>query len=728
MPFERKSEELLDRLCERADIPELDALELPDDWQADQTRDPHQFCATCHWDGLWDGLATWNITRSTKQGKDIPSPHVIYNSAIEGKFCCAVLLALLRKFDVTGSLEDSRDVGSIEFRPHYGLKIKGATSGIKDIYISCHGESHHVPLGARAYSHGRHPSIDPWSDESLAWAKSRIESCVNEHKCHAFQSRDVRLPTRLVFIPNDAPTNGVRLILNTTSLPKDTRYTTLSHCWGKETPPCLTLLGNMDKYATEGVPWTRIPQTFRDAMLYTQRLGLKYIWIDSMCIIQKNDTDWEKESTCMFQYYSNASVTLASTFAADCNGGFVSEKWVRASRLYLLTVKFRGKLYPVYAHRQYPVYHRFHKLPWDSSDHEPSSDFQLFQRAWVFQERLVSPRLLYFTDRQLIFECYDGGWKQISNSSTKQSKQTYKALLSNPSYKPVDVASSWLELLNAYGALQITHAKDKLPAIAAVAKQFLSSQNLPRAPEEEYLCGLRKTYLHIDLSWIAKYDFNIRIKPKNRKEPYLAPSWSWASAPGQTSYDEIEALRTEPRRSTIVLKAEHMTFAGSDRFGQVVGGYITIEGPVIDCVWHVSTDPRYLRLSAVCGRQISRPSWEVDDFIRFWPDYTMGHYYADAYNNKVVLPPVSRPSHLFRFFTHPFRRSANKGRKISRNVSLLQIWETRSGRGENGILVLHKNSKNGRHYRLGFAMCNSFAKFLGVDFGQAECRRSIDIE
>lgn len=731
MPLIRtSSEELIDRFYERADIPELDVLELPDNWQADQTGDPQQFCVTCHWNGLWDELARWNRT-SSKQSKDALSHRAIHNSAIEGNLCCAVLLALMRKFDVTGSHDshkDSLDVGSIMFRPPRGWSLMGRASKIREIYISCHGESHHAPPGATAYSHERHPSIEPWSDKSLAWAKSRIESCINKHKCHAFQSKEIRLPTRLVYIPKDSQTHGVRLIVNTTSLPKDTRYTILSHCWGKETPPCLTLRRNVDKYATEGIPWTQIPRTFRDAMLYTQRLGLEYIWIDSMCIIQKNDTDWKKESTCMFQYYSNAHVTLASTFAADCNGGFFSEKRVRASKLYLLTIKFRGEEYPVYAHRGYPVYPHFNKFSWESSIQTPGSDFQLFQRAWVFQERLVSPRLLYFTHRQLIFECYDGRWNQTSDERIMQSKQTYKTLLSNPSYEPVDVSSSWLELLVAYGALQITHAKDKLPAIAAVAKQFLSSQRLPRAPEEEYLCGLRKSYLHIDLSWIVKYKSDIVFKPQNRTGSYLAPSWSWASVPRETTYNSKEPSSNEPRRSTIVLTAEHMTYADSDRFGQVVGGYITIEGPVLDCVWHVSTDSKFLRLAAVNGSQITRPSWEVDDFIRFWPDYAMGHYYADGYNNKVVLPSVSSSSRLFRFFTHLFRRSADGHRKITKNISLLQIWETRSGRGENGMLVLHKNSRNGRYYRLGFAMCKSFAKFLGVDFCQAQCRRSIDIQ
>lgn len=188
-----------------------------------------------------------------------------------------------------------------------------------------------------------------------------------------------------------------------------------------------TLLGNVDKYATEGIPWTRIPRAFRDAMLYTQRLGLEHIWIDFMCIIQNNYTNWKEESTCMFQYYSNAYITLASTFAADCNGGFSSEMQVKASRLYLLTVKFRGEIYPVYAHREYSVSPFFHKSDWEEEDtvHEPGNNLQLFQWAWVFQERLVSPRLSYFTNRQLLFECYDGGWEQTSKWRFHQSKHTY---------------------------------------------------------------------------------------------------------------------------------------------------------------------------------------------------------------------------------------------------------------------------------------------------------------
>lgn len=207
MPLRHTYEDLLDRLSARSGIPELDLLDLPDNWRADQTRDLQQFCATCHWSGVWDKLVRWKRIGS-KRGKLALNLHDIHNSAIEGNFCCAVLFALSRKFDVTGSHEDSLDVEAIEFLPLSGLKIRGEASGIKDIYISCHGESHHAPHGARAYSYERHPSVETWSDESLAWAKSRFESCVDEHECHAFQSKEVRLPTRLVYIPKDPQTHG----------------------------------------------------------------------------------------------------------------------------------------------------------------------------------------------------------------------------------------------------------------------------------------------------------------------------------------------------------------------------------------------------------------------------------------------------------------------------------------------------------------------------------------
>ncbi|KAF9878134.1 hypothetical protein CkaCkLH20_04172 [Colletotrichum karsti] len=243
-------------------------------------------------------------------------------------------------------------------------------------------------------------------------------------------------------------------------------------------------------FTTEGIPWGHIPRTFQDAMLYARRLNLEYIWIDSMCIIQGDDEDWKSESTRMFEYYSNAYITLASTFSTNCHGGFYSEKHVKSSRLYLLDVEFRGERYPVYAFRYIPQGKDFnlHEM-YDSKDY--FNQFPLLKRSWIFQERLVSPRLLYFTQKQLIFDCYvSRRFQETDEASFAEHKQQYGAALRKEyKSKPEDL---WQDLVTAFSSLGITYPKDKLPAVAAVAKQLLSFQT-PHSPGQEYLCGLRKT-------------------------------------------------------------------------------------------------------------------------------------------------------------------------------------------------------------------------------------------
>jgi hypothetical protein len=66
-----------------------------------------------------------------------------------------------------------------------------------------------------------------------------------------------------------------------------------------------------------------LPRTFQDAVLVTRRLGVKYLWIDSLCIIQDDVEDWQTESGKMADIYSDAYLVIGANRSADCNGGFL---------------------------------------------------------------------------------------------------------------------------------------------------------------------------------------------------------------------------------------------------------------------------------------------------------------------------------------------------------------------------------------------------------------------
>ncbi|KAL1391078.1 heterokaryon incompatibility protein-domain-containing protein [Phyllosticta capitalensis] len=692
------SEALLERLSARAGIPELDTFELPDDWRADQARDPKQCCTTCHWNGRWDQILELPASRTV--GHEYGCiPRALQKSASDGNLCCAIFFALSRKFDV--ERDESKwlkwvgdHINPRWHNPPWSNFYGSERVRLKDVYISCCGSTSQAPPGATAYPDGGHKSIDPRSEESLAWAKRHIEECVNSHNCHAFQSKKTRLPTRLVYIPKDPETTGVQLIQDPESLPKDTRYAALSHCWGNLTPPCLTTTKNIDKYATDGIPWARIPQTFRHAMLYARKLDLDFIWIDSMCIIQGADGDWRSESTQMFQYYSNAYVTLASSFSSDCNGGFFSEKHINASRLYLLDVKFRGQRYPVFAdHFHLPEGYLYDIFKKGNDLKHLRASFRILHRAWIYQERLVSPRLLFFSEQQLIFECFGGRWFQETGKATSTvHKQKYGDSLSNTAREKAEIM--WLTLLSEYCALQITYAGDKLPAIAAIAEQFLSHQNLPHPPEHEYICGLRRSHLYIDLMWTARGDDNCW-----RGDSYLAPSWSWASVPRKTTYDCSDFPSDEPR-STVTLIREHLEFARGGRFGRVLGGYITIEGPACEILpfYGDSKNQDFL----LDGCKFRLPGVQCE--FKFWVDATN----VQLRIGELVVDGT-----------------------ILKKLTLLQTYVSMDG-ASVGFVVLYRNSIKGRYRRVGAGSAGTIRTGgdwtgLKILFEKAE-RRELEIE
>lgn len=647
----------------------LDSFRLSDDWRADSKRR----CRTCHWNGSWDDIFTVSRDRDNERGRSpVSQASQFEESALAGNLCCGAILAVQRKFDTHS---DPRRFGY--YSSNFSVNVR--------LYFSCLGRSDLAPPGTTAYSNGGHPSIEPRSEKSLAWAKCRIEQCVTSHDCHVFRSQESNLPTRLVYIPDDAQKNGVRLVRDALNLPSTTRYTALSHCWGTEKPPCLMTQENIDTYATKGIPWDEIPLTFRDAILYTKRLEIDYIWIDSICIIQQDSTDWRQESTRMFQYYSNAYITLGSTFAADCNEGFFSQKRNMPNRVHLLDVRFRGEILPLYISRDdaqaYDLAH--HEGSWNIVQRLGKA-FQLFQRSWVFQERLVSPRLLFFTEKQLVFECYEGRWFQETPMPTKISrKMTYKKLLNNTYSEEAE--GLWTDILGAYGTLKITHPSDKLPAIAAVAKQFLSYQSLPHTPEHEYLCGLRKSHLHMDLSWNAEFRNAIDLDRNEEHEPYLAPSWSWASVPNETTYG-AHALKNVRKTSAITLMEEHLEFAAGDRFGQVLpGGYITVKGSILDCLWVFSLTDFPYDLKNGSNKLLLPGSMKTQ--------YPGSNGEFDAY--FMLDSPTSH---------HSVEGHMKDGKPLKK-VTLLHIWTTADGSPSKvmaiGFLVLHRNKNNGRYRRLG---------------------------
>lgn len=174
-------------------------------------------------------------------------------------------------------------------------------------------------------------------------------------------------------------------------------YAALSHCWGSS-QTCITTTSNLEARKA-GIPWEALPKTFQDAIQIVLRLDIKYIWIDSLCILQDDTEDWHTESAKMADVYELASLTLAATASPADSHGCYSPSLALADGMELVLPEGVG---PV------RIAVRKHITHWDAVGHrEMCNQFPLLSRGWAYQERLLSRRILHFCETELVWECRD---------------------------------------------------------------------------------------------------------------------------------------------------------------------------------------------------------------------------------------------------------------------------------------------------------------------------------
>jgi hypothetical protein len=204
------------------------------------------------------------------------------------------------------------------------------------------------------------------------------------------------LPTRLLYVGDlDDPDYDPDILRLHHPTPTDEgKYVALSHCWGNlptEVQKQFCTTQDNIGYRRREFSISGLPKTFRDAVKVTRELRIPYLWIDSVCIIQYNDEDWQRESGRMEAVYASAYCTIAATSAVDSNAGFLGRE-------------VKGECILV----QDDSGRRFY-ICTDMNDFENDvGDAQLNKRAWVMQERVLSRRTIHFTANQTYFECGEG--------------------------------------------------------------------------------------------------------------------------------------------------------------------------------------------------------------------------------------------------------------------------------------------------------------------------------
>ena len=382
-------------------------------------------------------------------------------------------------------------------------------------------------------------------------------------------------------------------------------YVVLSHCWGRVAWTRATQ-ANLDCLKRE-IPWTALSQTFQDAVSVTEKLGFQYLWIDSLCILQDDHKDWEYHVSRMADIFSNAQICIAASRAENGLQGCFSRHSDRHVELggpqprqmrnkllwkpYYLDGRDRdGQSKKFVAQLKTP-----HGLYSGMAPSEP-----LLRRAWVFQEQILSPRIIHFASGELYFECKHyvacecSGWQLRSNTPQWETRwrKSYEVLIQRPSRNGITEKErhtrsrqqfeAYRALIERFTELDITAELDRLPALSGV---FSSRQ-------DQYLAGMWREILLESLHWTALPN-GLKCMAR-RPFQYRAPTWSWASIESPIRHVETDFYRTEhsPKMMAKIIEAKCIA-AGQDPRGRVSDGYLRIEGPTLDVeVTEIGLRPR----------------------------------------------------------------------------------------------------------------------------------------
>jgi hypothetical protein len=470
-----------------------------------------------------------------------------------------------------------------------------------------------------------------WNDTStgsvanLKLALHWLLSCILDHEeCKVSVQPTPTFPTRVIDILNPE-----KPYLRECVPEQRGPYLALSYCWGLSLNRFTTTSNNYLDHL-ERIPLELLPRTFREAIHVTSALGFRSLWIDALCIIQDSSQDLQRETGQMGEIYRNATLTISAARGSDVTSGlFVTRdpRYYKPCKLDIKLIATRRVSSAVFVH--------------PAAEEHLSTDWQgepLYNRGWVLQEEVLSTRALIFGHRQMLWRCIRDDLNEkvpykapkagsvpagltagLKGLDTLEGLRIWlhnpAAVRNSPWRHRYSHFNSWYSMVERYCTRKLTYQTDKLPALSGLANLMSQTHDCT------YIAGLWQEDLQSGLAWYVldwgwnhspnfrqsrsikrllspsswsrtslfrsamsiggRKDTDLPEEEAEGKLPYIAPSWSWASAAGS----RIHFLRwwseaTQKHEYGVQhLNSHCLQISGSlNPFGEITDGFVELKG------------------------------------------------------------------------------------------------------------------------------------------------------
>jgi hypothetical protein len=364
----------------------------------------------------------------------------------------------------------------------------------------------------------------------FAAIKAWLECCKTLHRSLCKPENNTVRPLRLI----DCNTFPPSLVL----APRSGPYLALSYTWGSK--------GYKYPTNTTDAVISCPPRTISDAITVTRELGFRFLWVDGYCIDQAGGEEKQAQIDIMDKIYGGAELTIVAAAGSHNDHGLPGISTDRHANQ---------------PQESNPVVHLgdIQLVRIDGSPRELIKSGTWSTRAWTYQEAILSQRLLYFTEREVYFECHSMQTREaiggdLRSLHCKQGKM-YAQLNSGLFLGRMSCPSSYIkaphkylmrfyELIRQYTARAMSCEEDSLRAAAGVMKyvekgkvsvhQLAGVPFLFRAGSAD---EAHRSFL-VSLLWVHQKTFPPREKaplphPTRR---YHLPSWSWAGWKGEVNF------------------------------------------------------------------------------------------------------------------------------------------------------------------------------------------------